>query len=145
MWFRERAAEHDEVPAEDEDKAPVDGAVSRDHAVAGDVLAIQAELRRPVRHERVQLDERPWVQQQVQALSRGQLAERVLPLDPDGSPADERLDPAPSGAPGRGAATPNSYAATRNQEARDRAVTHTMVNISAGVWITRTRGLATVR
>jgi hypothetical protein len=55
------------------------------------VLTIQAELRRPVRHERIKLDKRPRVQQQVQALPRGQLAERVLSLDPDGPPAEERL------------------------------------------------------
>ena len=91
--LRQRSAEDREVLAEDKDEASIDGAMPGHHAVAEDVLAVQAELRRSVRHERVELDERPRIQQQVQAFPRGQLSERVLPLNSDGAAAEVRLGP----------------------------------------------------
>ena len=52
---------------------------------------VEPELGRPVGDERVELDERPGIEQEVEALARGQLAEGVLPLDPDRSPTEQRL------------------------------------------------------
>ena len=89
--LRQRAAEHREVLAVDEHEPAVDRAVAGDDAVAEDALPVGAEPRRPVGDERVQLDERIRVEQQVEPLTRRQLARRVLPLDPDRSPALERL------------------------------------------------------
>ena len=83
----QRAAEDREVLAEDEDQPPVDGAVAGDDAVAEEVLPVEAELRRAVGDERVELDERPGIEQQVEALARRQLAPGVLALDPHRSPA----------------------------------------------------------
>ena len=52
---------------------------------------VQPELGRAVGDERVQLDERPRVQQEIEPFAGGQLAPGVLPLDPDRSPAEQRL------------------------------------------------------
>ena len=82
----QRAAEDREVLAVDEHQATVDGAVTRDHAVAEDALPVEPELRRAVRDERVELDERVRVQQQVQSFARRQLARGVLALGPLRSP-----------------------------------------------------------
>ena len=72
--LRERAAEDREVLAEDEDQPPVDRAVAGDDAIAEDALPVEAELRGPVGDERVELDEGPGVEQEVEALARRQLA-----------------------------------------------------------------------
>ena len=76
--------EHEHEPA-------VDGPVAGDDAVAEDALLVEPEVRRAVRDERVELDERARVEQQVEALARGQLAHRVLPLDAGRSPTLPRL------------------------------------------------------
>ena len=60
-------------------------------AVAQDVLLVEPEVSRPVRDERVELDERARVEEQVESLARGQLAPRVLALDADRSPTELRL------------------------------------------------------
>ena len=74
----ERAAEHREVLAKDEDEAAVDGAGTRHHAVAGDALSGHAELGAAVLDEGVDLLERAGIEQKLQALARGQLAALVL-------------------------------------------------------------------
>ncbi len=87
----QRTAEDREVLAVDEHQAAVDGPVTRDDAVAQDVLLAEPELPRPVGDERVELHERVRVQQQVQPLAGGELAPGVLSLDADRSPALERF------------------------------------------------------
>src|SRR5690606_36207175 len=67
-----------EILAEDVDQPALDGAVAGDDAVAQDLLVLEAEARRAVRDEAVQLDEAALVQQQVEPLARGELAARVL-------------------------------------------------------------------
>ena len=74
----ERAAEDGEVLGEDEDRAALDPAVARDHAVAGDALRLHAEVVAAVHDERVQLLERAGVEQDLDPLARGELARRVL-------------------------------------------------------------------
>ena len=74
----ERPAEDGEVLAEDEDQSTVDGAVAGDDAVAEDRVVRTAVA---TGDERVELDERPGVEQQVEPLARRQLAGGVLPLD----------------------------------------------------------------
>ena len=87
----QRSAEDREVLAEDEDQPAVDGAVAGDDAVAEEVLPVQPELRRAMRDERVELDERAGIQQEVEPLARGQLAPGMLALDPHRSPTQARL------------------------------------------------------
>ncbi len=62
-----------------------------DDAVPENMLSIETEPRGPVRHERVELDERSWIQQQIQALPCGQLPERVLALDANRTTSQEGL------------------------------------------------------
>ena len=52
--------------------------------------SVEPELRRAMRDERVELDERARVEQQVEALARRQLAPGVLALDADGAAAQQR-------------------------------------------------------
>ena len=77
----EAAAEHRDVLAEDAHVAAVDGAVTGDHTVAERTLLVQAEVGAAVPGQRVELDERPLVQQRVDALAGGQLALGVHLLD----------------------------------------------------------------
>jgi hypothetical protein len=77
----QRAAEDGEVLGEDEDRAAVDGAPAGHDAVARDLLPGHAEVRRPVLDEHVELLERAVVEEEVDALPRGQLAALVLRLD----------------------------------------------------------------
>jgi len=62
-----------------------------DHAVAEDVLLVEPEFRRAMRDESIQLNERSRIEQEIESFARRQLAPRVLALDPDGSPAEQRL------------------------------------------------------
>ncbi len=82
MGFRERATEDREVLAEHEHRPAVDGARAGDHAVARDACIGHTELGAPVLDEHVDLFERALVEQQLQALVRGQLAALVLGGDP---------------------------------------------------------------
>jgi len=75
------APEHGEVLAEHEDEPTLDGAEAGDHAVAGDALLADAEIRRAVLDEHVPLFERALVEQQLEPLARGQLALGVLRRD----------------------------------------------------------------
>ena len=60
-------------------------------AIAQDVVLGKPEFRGAMRHERVQLDERARIEEEIQALSRGQLAPGVLPLDANGAPTKQRF------------------------------------------------------
>ena len=86
VGLRERTAEDREVLAEDEDKAPCDGAVAGHHSVTEEVLPVHPELRRPVGHKGIQLDEGARIEQQVEPFPRRELAPRMLALDADRSP-----------------------------------------------------------
>src|SRR6185437_8333687 len=79
--FRQRAAEHGEVLGEQVDGAAVDRAPAGDDAVAGDFLLLHAEFGRAVLDEHVELLERALVEQQFDALARGQFASAVLGRD----------------------------------------------------------------
>jgi len=70
----EAAAEDGGVLGEDADLAAVDGAVAGDHTVAERALPGQAEVGAAVLGQRVELDERPLVEQGEDALAGGQLA-----------------------------------------------------------------------
>ena len=82
MRFRQRAAEHSEVLAEDVDQTAVDGAVTGHDAVAQKLLLGKAEAGGAVRNETVHLDEAVVVEQQLDPLARRKLAARMLRLDP---------------------------------------------------------------
>jgi hypothetical protein len=78
---RQRAAEHREVLREHEHQPAVDAPRAGDDAVAGDLLLGHAEVGRAVRLEAVVLAERARVEQQLDALARGELALLVLLVD----------------------------------------------------------------
>jgi hypothetical protein len=56
--------------------------VPGDDAVTEDPLVGQAELRRAMGDEGVELDERTVIEEQLESLARGQLSRGVLSLDP---------------------------------------------------------------
>ncbi len=62
-----------------------------DDAIAEEELAVEPEIRGAVRDERIQFHEAARVQEEVQALARGQLAEGVLALDSHGASALQGL------------------------------------------------------
>ena len=82
---RERAAEDGEVLGEDEDQPAIDGAAAGDHAIARDLVLAHAEVLALVDHEAIGLAKGPRVDQQLDALARGELAGLVLALDALGS------------------------------------------------------------
>ncbi len=94
VGFRQRAAEHGEILGEGEHGAAVDGAEAGDHAVAGDVGLLHAEIGRAVLDEHVELLERAAVHQKLDALARGELAALVLRLDAGVAAALARADAA---------------------------------------------------
>ena len=65
--------------------------VSGHDAIAEVALLGKPEVSRPMRHEGIQLDERPGVEQQIEAFASGQLAGSMLLLDALGSAAELRL------------------------------------------------------
>ena len=81
MRLRQRAAEHGEILGEDKDGAAIDGAPAGDDAVAGDFRLVHAEIGRAMLDEHVEFLERAFVEQQLDALARGQLAALVLRVD----------------------------------------------------------------
>ena len=81
MRFGQRAAEHGEVLGEHVGDAAVDGAPAGDHAVAGDLGLLHAEIDAAVLDKHVELLERALVEKQLDPLARGELAARVLGLD----------------------------------------------------------------
>src|SRR5690606_31526678 len=93
--LRERSAQHGEVLGEDEDGAAVDRTVACDDAVAGDLLAIHAEVAAAMGDQLVEFLEGALVEQQVDAFARGELPLLVLACAPFPSAAfDGRLLPA---------------------------------------------------
>src|SRR6476659_2748696 len=91
----QRAAEYREVLGEHAHLAAVDGAVAGHHAVAVGPLLLQAERRRPVPRELVELDERALVEEQLDALAGGLATLRVLLLDGLRGPGVDGLFEAP--------------------------------------------------
>ncbi len=72
------AAEHGEVLGEKEHRPAVDRAPARHHAVAGDLGLLHAEIGAAVLDEHVEFFERVVIEQQLDALARGELALGVL-------------------------------------------------------------------
>src|SRR4029453_12583973 len=91
--FGQRSTEDGEVLTEDEDEPAVDRPVSGDDAVAEDLLLGHPEFRGSMGDERIQLDERSRIEQQVEPLASGQLARAVLALDPRVAPPEPGLFP----------------------------------------------------
>ena len=81
VGLRQRAAEHRKVLGEDEDAAPVHRAPAGDHAVAGDLALVHAEVVGAVLDEHVELLEGVLVHEELDALARSQLAAGVLRID----------------------------------------------------------------
>ena len=77
--------------AEHEDLAAVDRAPAGDHAVGERTGVLDAEAVGAVAGEHVELDERAGIEQQVDALARGELAALVLALDRRRAPGVQRL------------------------------------------------------
>ncbi len=87
MGLGQRPAEHGEVLGEDVGDAAVDGAPAGDHAVARDLVPLHAEIGAAVLDIHVELLEGAFVEQEVEALARGELAATVLGLDALGAAA----------------------------------------------------------
>ena len=81
VGFGERAAEDGEVLGEGVNGAAVDPAAARDDAVTRNDLLVHPEVAAAVRDELVDLLEGPGIEQQIDALARGQLAGFVLPAE----------------------------------------------------------------
>ena len=95
MRLRQRPAEHGEVLGEHVDHAAVDGAPAGDHAVAGDLGLLHAEVVAAVLDVHVELLEGVVIHQELDALARGELAALVLGVDARLSAADPRGRPTP--------------------------------------------------
>ena len=81
MGLGQRAAEHGKILGEHKRLAAVDGAPAGDDAVARNFGFFHAEFDRAVLDEHVELLERALVEQQFDALPRGQFSAGVLRLD----------------------------------------------------------------
>ncbi len=81
MPLRKRATEDGEILAEHEDKAAVDRARARHHAVAGDVALVHAEVDAIMLDEHVELFERAFVEEDLQPLTGSQTPLGVLGVD----------------------------------------------------------------
>ena len=90
----EGAAEDGEVLAEREHPPAVHEAVADHHPVAGDPLPGHPEVVGIVLDEHVPLLEGPFVEEQIEALARGELALGVLGRDPPLAAAEARGGPA---------------------------------------------------
>ncbi len=82
VGFRQRAAEHGKILGEDKGLAAIDGAPAGDDAVARHFALLHAEFGRAVLDKHVEFLERALVEQQFDALPRGQFSAGVLRLDP---------------------------------------------------------------
>ena len=76
----ERAAENREVLREHVSQAAVDVTPTGDEAIAGNDLLLHAEIAAVMGDQLVQLFERSFVEQQLDAFPRGKLTFLVLPL-----------------------------------------------------------------
>jgi hypothetical protein len=79
--LRERTAQHGEVLGEHRDATAVDEPETRDDAVAGITLLLEAERRVAMRDVRTDFLERVGVEQALDAFAGGELALRVLRVD----------------------------------------------------------------
>src|SRR5690606_19409985 len=93
MRLGERSAEDGEVLAEDEDEPAVDRAVAGHHAVARYAALGHAELGRAMLDEHVPFLEGTGIEQNLEALACGELAFRVLGVDPAPAAAEARRRP----------------------------------------------------
>jgi hypothetical protein len=91
VGFRQRAAEHGEVLAEDINLPPVHRAPAGNHPVAGHLDIVHAEIGAAMGDEHVEFLEAALVQQQLDALARGQLALGMLRLDAAPATTQARL------------------------------------------------------
>ncbi len=80
VGFGERAAENGEILREDVHQAAADAAVAGDEAVAGRALRFHAEIVGVVADEFVELFERAFIEQQVDAFAGAELALLVFAL-----------------------------------------------------------------
>jgi hypothetical protein len=78
MSLGEGAAEDREVLREDEDASPFDESVSRDHAITGKFLLVEAEVLGTVLDELIELLESPFIQKELYALARSPFTRLVL-------------------------------------------------------------------
>ncbi len=78
MGLRQRAAEHGEILGEDIDEPAIDRTLAGDHAVAGNLLFLHAEIGTLVLDEHVIFLERAFIEQGLDTLARGEFAFLVL-------------------------------------------------------------------
>jgi hypothetical protein len=81
VGFGQRAAEHGKILGKDKGLAAVHGAPAGDDAVARHFCLLHAEFGRAVLDEHIEFLETSLVEQELDALPRGQLAAGVLRLD----------------------------------------------------------------
>ena len=94
--FSQGAAEDSEVLREHEHPTTFDSAVPSDHAVAVRPVLHHAEVRAAMLDKRIQLDERPRIEQRLDALAGEQLALRSLAFHRGRSGGVQRLLAQPS-------------------------------------------------
>ena len=87
VGFGERAAEDGEVLRKDVDEAAVDTAETGDEAVAGGTLVLHAEIDAAVADKFVELFEGAFVEEEIDALARGEFAGFVFALAAFGAAA----------------------------------------------------------
>ena len=124
----EGTAENGEVLGEDEHGAAADRAPAGHHAVAGDLSLLHAEIGAAVLDEHVELLERAVVEQQFDALARGEL--------PLACWAAMRCSPPPRRARARRRSRPGEhlFRAALRFTARRRVVEGRAPNLSAASW-----------
>ena len=82
VCLRQRPSEHREVLGEDDNSTSVDAALACGDAVAQILAITEAEFRRAVCDEAVELEEGSFIKKQIKPLPRRKLAFGVLCLDP---------------------------------------------------------------
>src|SRR6185312_2318208 len=90
MGLAQGSAEHGEILAEGEDGAAIDEAMAGDDAIARDFLLVDAEIRRAMLDEHIPFLEGARIEEQLQALARGELALGVLGRDAPLAAAEPR-------------------------------------------------------
>jgi hypothetical protein len=91
MGLGQGAAEDGKILGEDIDQPPVDRAPASDDTVAGNFLALHAEFRAAMLHEHVEFLEGAFIEEQIEAFPRSELAARVLGIDALLSAAGPRI------------------------------------------------------
>src|SRR6266404_2046136 len=85
--FRKRTAKDREVLRENENLATIDQTVTGNYAVAGIELFLHAKISRAMDHQLIEFFKRSFIQQELDALARGQLVCGVLLLNARGTAA----------------------------------------------------------